>query len=131
MANLVNPFQLSDAWGDRPRPVGYCLRCQEQLRFYTPDPSQCQRCGWQFDPGRAETFRQGQTFLRWKFWFPGFCLAVTCGVLSYAICLMTGELGWSQFGAVPVSFGANRGYGTRIKTWLLAMLGILAIVTVV
>lgn len=131
MATLDNPFQLPDAWGDKTRPFGYCLRCQEQLRFHTPDPSECHRCGWQFDPGRPETFGARRTFLRWKYWFPGFCLAVASGVLSYAICLMSGELGWSLFGAVPVSVGAILGYGTRVQTWLLTMLGILAIFTVV
>lgn len=131
MTNLTSPFQLPDAWGDRPRPVGFCLRCQEPLRFYTPDPSQCHCCRWQFDPARPETFGTRRTFLRWKYWFPGFCLAVASGVLSYAVCLLSGELGWSLFGAVPVSFGAILGFGTRVRTWLLTLLGVVTIVTVI
>lgn len=114
-----------------PVPPRYCLRCQERLRDHLAEPSQCHKCGWQFDPARPETYRTDRMFLRWKFWFPGFCLAVACGVLSYAVCLTSGELGWSLFGAVPLSFGAILGYGTRVRTWLLAVLGILAIFTVV
>ena len=131
MAHFDSPFGLADAWEGKPRPIGFCLRCQERLRMYRPEPSQCHLCQWQFDPLRPETFRTDRMFLRWKFWFPGFCLAVATGVLSYAAMFTSGELGWSLFGAVPVSFGAILGYATRLQTWLLTMLGVVATFTVV
>jgi len=85
----------------------------------------------QFDPARPETFSTHRGSSRWKFWLPGFLLAVTIGTLTYAGCLQSGEMGWSLFVAVPVSFGAILGYACRVQTWAYAVLGILAIASVV
>jgi hypothetical protein len=112
-------------------PPRYCLRCQELLPWTESEPGQCFQCGLQFDPAEPATYREGRTFLRWKFWFPGFCLAVASGVISYVICLQSGELGMALFFAVPVSVGAILGYGTRVHVWLLGLLGLAAITCIV
>lgn len=111
-----------------PDPV-YCLRCNEQLEV--AGQSRCPTCGLQYDTNRCETFRRHPHFLRWKFWFPGLCLSIVSGVLSYAVCLQNGDLGWALFVAVPVSFGAILGYATRVRAWLLAMLMVTVVTSVV
>lgn len=111
-------------------PPKYCRRCAVDLPP-VDHPSYCPACSLQFDPARPETFATHRGSSRWKFWLPGFLLAVTVGTLSYAGCLQGGEMGWALFVAVPVSFGAILGYACRVQTWAYAVLGILAITSVV
>jgi hypothetical protein len=108
----------------------YCRRCSAELPV-CDRPSICAGCGWQYDPSRPVTYATHPTSSRWKFWLPGFLLSVAVGTLSYAACLQGGEMGYALFFAVPVSFGAILGYGTRVQTWAYAVLGILTITTVV
>ncbi len=109
----------------------YCRRCGEVLAS-TNQPAICLSCGLQYDLARPDTYATHRSSSRWKFWLPGFLLAVLVGTLTYAGCLQTGtEMGWSLFIAVPVCLGAILGYACRVQTWAFAVLGILAIVTVV
>jgi hypothetical protein len=94
-------------------------------------PLHCEYCGLQFDPARSETYASRRGSSRWKFWLPGFLLSVTVGTLAYAACLQSGEMGYALFFAVPVSFGAILGYATRVQTWGLVALAILAIASVI
>ena len=112
------------------KPAKYCRRCSVDLPPID-QPACCLACGLQFDPARPETFATHRGSSRWKFWLPGFLLAVTIGTLTYAGCLQSGEMGWSLFVAVPVSFGAILGYACRVQTWAYAVLAILAITSVV
>jgi hypothetical protein len=108
----------------------YCLKCQAPLPAAGDNPK-CTECGWQFNPDDPATYRTHQSLSRWTYWFPGFCLAVASGVISYAICLQSGEMGLALFIAVPISIGAILGYGTR-PTWaILILLGIAAVGSVV
>jgi hypothetical protein len=111
-----------------PEPV-YCLRCNSAL--YAQGQAACPSCGLQYDRDDAATYRATPQFLRWKYWFPGFCLSIASGVISYALCLTGGDLGFALFVAVPISFGAILGYATRAHIWLLAFLGIVVITSVV
>jgi hypothetical protein len=129
---------VGDAWGKFSEteqgmavPPRFCLRCQELLPWYEQESPQCLKCGLQFNPGEPSTFRTQRQMARWKFWFPGFCLAVASGVISYAVCLLSGDMGVALFCAVPVSVGAILGYGTRVHWWLVGMLGIVAIAAIV
>jgi hypothetical protein len=112
------------------KPATYCKRCSVDLPP-VEQPGYCLACGLQFDPARPETFATHRGSSRWKFWLPGFLLAVTIGTLTYAGCLQSGEMGWSLFVAVPVSFGAILGYACRVQTWAYVVLAILAISSVV
>lgn len=111
-------------------PDRYCLRCQEPLPWYDEGPIFCPRCRFACDPNDPRTFLTRRTRVGWKYWFPGFALAVISGVLSYALCLQTGELGIALFFAVPISFGAILGYGTRVEVWLAITLAVVAISSV-
>jgi hypothetical protein len=108
-----------NTWDRPPR----CLRCGEVLN-YLPDIGECGQCGLQYDYNNPATFTLKPPFLLWKFWFPGFLAALISGIVSYAVCLQAGELGYALFVAVPVSVGAILGYATRTRYWLLALLGI-------
>ena len=109
----------------------YCRRCAELLPVVNR-PALCPNCGLQYDPARANTYATHRSSSRWKFWLPGFLLSVTIGTLTYAGCLQTGgEMGYSLFFAVPISFGAILGYACRLQTWAFAIVGILAICSVV
>ncbi|MGI8979045.1 MAG: hypothetical protein ACR2FY_07455 [Pirellulaceae bacterium] len=109
----------------------YCRRCGGQL-VKLDQPGICPFCGLQYDPARAETYATHRSSSRWKFWLPGFLLSVLVGTLTYAGCMqVSGEMGWSLFIAVPICLGAILGYACRVQTWAFAVLGILAIVSVV
>ncbi len=107
----------------------YCLRCQEALPE-TATLAICRRCNLQNDPANPETYRTGRR-RGWTFWFPGFCLSVAAGVISYGACLQSGDLGLALFVAVPISFGAILGYSTRTGIGVLAMLGVATLLSVV
>jgi hypothetical protein len=69
--------------------------------------------------------------VRWKFWFPGFALAVASGAISYAVVFLSGEMGFALFVAVPVSFSAILGYATNARFWSVLFLSIIVIAGVV
>jgi len=91
----------------------------------------CSRCGLEYTLRDPSSYRSQPTFLRWKFWFPGLMLAIVSGVLSYGIVLSSGEMGWSLFFCVPISFGAIVGYATRAMIWIVIGLGLSAVAGVV
>jgi hypothetical protein len=70
-------------------------------------------------------------FLRWKFWFPWFCLAVLAALIAYGTILYNGELGYALFFAVSFSMGGIIGYTTRLQVWLTLVLTIMATTLVV
>lgn len=106
----------------------YCLRCNQDL--YPKGKASCPSCNHEYDSNDEATFRRQPLFLRWKYWFPGLCLSIASGAISYAVCLQNGELGFALFVAVPVSFGAILGYGTRVGTFLKILLITTAILSV-
>ena len=107
-----------------------CLKCQYPLA--ETGPSECHWCGQPYDTNDPDSYLPRPVFLRWKFWFPGLCLSIVSGVLSYAVCLLAGDLGFALFVAVPVSFGAILGYSVARASYLtLILLGFTAIIGVV
>jgi hypothetical protein len=117
---------------DEPNPAAtpFCRRCTGQLPKID-QPANCPSCGLQYDLSRPDTYATHRGSSRWKFWLPGFFLSVALGTLSYALCLQTGNMGTALFFAVPVSFGAILGYGTRMQTWAYVVLGTVAICSVI
>ncbi len=103
---------------------GFCRRCQQRLY---PGNTQCGRCGQIFDQHDTTTYLANREFFVWRFWFPGFCLAVAAGVISYAAIMVSGEMGSALFISVPISFGAILGYATRGGKILLLVLATLAV----
>jgi len=122
---MSSPRSIYDSYRD---PV-YCLRCNQAL--YELGQATCTSCGWQYDTERPETYRSEPMFLRWKYWFPAVCLSVASGVISYAMCLTTGELGFALFVAVPISFGSILGYATRAHVWFVVLLALVVVGAVV
>ncbi len=125
-----NPTTISTA-GAALAATPYCRRCGEKL-VRLNQPAVCLSCGLQYDPARADTYATHRSSSRWKFWLPGFLLAVLLGTLTYAGCLQIGrDMGWSLFIAVPVCFGAILGYGCRVQAWAFGVLAILVIASVI
>ena len=108
----------------------FCLRCLSPLEGDSVDQSRCQDCGLAFNPSDDETYSVAVRN-RWKFWFPGLCLAISLGVISYGVTLTAGDMGLSLFVGVPVSIGAILGYATRVRVWGLLLLAAVAIPAVV
>lgn len=109
----------------------YCRRCGQGLAT-ADQPAICLTCGLQYDPARPETYAIHSSSSRWKFWVPGFLLAVLLGTLTYAGCLQIGrDMGWSLFIAVPVCFGTILGYGCRVQAWAFGVLAVLVITSVI
>jgi hypothetical protein len=124
---MIGVIQRDSAF--TPSDSGYCRECQASL---VGCGRKCLKCGRAFDPTDPQSFRRRQVFLRWNFWFPGFCLAVASGILSYGFCLMNGsDLGLALFVGVPVSVGAILGYSTRIGVFGTMLLWILSLPAVV
>jgi hypothetical protein len=107
-----------------------CLRCAAELPP-AEGPAICPACGLQYDPARPETYTTRRGSSRWKFWLPGFLCSVAVGTLAYALCLQTGDMGYALFFSVPVSFGAILGYATRMQTWALVSVAVIAIASVI
>jgi ribosomal protein L37E len=127
----VSEAAVTPTTSTTPAVTPYCRRCGEQLLTLN-QPSICGACGLQYDPARPETYATHRSSSRWKFWLPGFLLSVLIGTLTYAGCLQSGAtMGWALFVAVPICFGAILGYACRLQTWAFAVLGILAIATVI
>lgn len=109
---------------------GFCLECSHPLPMVA-DGKYCPQCLLQFDPLRPETYSPTPWASRWKFWLPGFVAAVASGVISYALCLLGGEMGWALFVAVPISYGTILGYGTRMQTWLVTVALVVGVASMV
>jgi hypothetical protein len=111
----------------------FCLRCQEPLSYFNSGPWRCWKCDLPFDPHDAQSFLLWRTPLKWKFWFPGFCLSVLLGVLAYALLLPTREFAIPLLAAAPTCLGCLLGYGGRAWTrlfGLLAMCGVFSLIAV-
>ena len=98
----------------------YCSRCLEPLSFFASGPWYCWKCSRRFDPHDAKTYSSQRALLRWKYWFPGFCLAVGAGVLVYALLVATGALAIALAIAAAVSLGALLGYGASVRVRVAA-----------
>jgi hypothetical protein len=120
--------------GTRLREPHYCLRCRTRLRPYRLhelEQSRCPRCKLPYDPDDPATYSTRGMALRWKFWLPGFGLAVLAGVVAYATILWTGDLGYALFFAVAFSVGGVIGYTTRLALWLTVVLAAVAVTVIV
>jgi len=108
----------------------YCLRCHSPLDESSISESRCPGCGLTFNPDDNHTYYVAVK-AHWRFWFPGLCLAIGLGVLSYAVTLTVGDMGSPLFVGVPVAIGAILGYATRVKVWSRLLLAAITIPSVV
>src|SRR5687767_15356268 len=91
-----------------PPPAKRCLTC-----YYVLDhlpTAQCPECGRPFDPLNPFTYTVKPPFLWYRYWLPGFALAVVLGLLMYAMLIPVTGFGWSVTLAVPVMVGGLIGY---------------------
>jgi hypothetical protein len=91
----------------------------------------CPQCRLAYDPNNPATYSTQPMFMRWRFWVPGFCLAVLTAIAAYAFILWTGQMGYALFLGVSFGMGAILGYMTRVSTWMTLLLTLFAIPCVV
>ena len=105
-----------------------CLRC-----FYILDglpETRCPECGLGFDPADPRTYSIKPPFIWWKYWLPGFLLAVTLGLVACLWLLYTSGYGWSTALLIPFCLGCTIGYGCKVRSFLIFLLLVGALFTV-
>lgn len=114
-----------------PPPVDYaalpgrtprCLGCGYTLTGL-PEP-RCPECGRFFDPASPSTFTYKPPLVRWRYWVPGFMLALGGGLALYAFAAVFAGFSWATTLVVPACAGALLGYGTRVRPFVLVVLGL-------
>jgi hypothetical protein len=110
------PLQWTGHETDRPP---RCLSCAYVLTGL--DGLRCPECGRHFDPRDPRTYTTKPPFLAWKFWLPGFSLALIGASIGAAALLMMGNWGASLWFAVPFAAGSLLGYRFRSRWWVLGM----------
>lgn len=97
-----------------------CLRCAYVLEGL--EESRCPECGQEFNIHNPETYTTKPPFLGWKFWLPGFALALIGGTLGFIVLLGAGNWGWPLWFAVPFAAGSLLGYRVRCQWFIIGIL---------
>lgn len=105
-------------------PAKRCLGCFYVLDHLPTD--QCPECGRAFDPHDPSTYTIKPPFVWWRYWLPGFGLAVVLGLAAYALLIPVTGFGWAVTLAVPVLVGGVVGYSVRLGWWAAVTVGVLA-----
>ena len=106
-----------------------CLNCGYVL--WGLPAGACPECGRTFDPENPETYSTHPPFVRWRYWLPGFLLAVGGGTVLYIFLMLLAGWGLAVTVAAPFALGAAIGYGCRAKAWGLILLGFAAVIIIV
>jgi rRNA maturation protein Nop10 len=107
-----------------------CLDCGYVL--WGLPAGRCPECGRDFDPENPNTYSTHPPFVRWRYWLPGFLLAVGGGALFYILLILLAGWGWAVTLAAPFALGAAIGYGCRTKAaWGLVLLCLAAVIIIV
>jgi hypothetical protein len=102
-----------------------CLSCGYVLTGLI-EP-RCPECGRAFDVNDPTTYSTKPLFVRWKFWLPGFLLALGAGVVLYLLLLWLAGWGAAVSLVAPFCLGAVLGYGCRVRAFTYVVLfGLLA-----
>ncbi len=107
-------------------------RCRQCAYILTHlEVARCPECGTQFDPEIESTYLRHPGFVFWKFWLPGFLLAVGGGVLLCVLFLSANSLGWGLAIGCPFTLGGLLGYGIRAPIWWSIILALAALTVIV
>lgn len=89
--------------------------------------NRCPECGTPFDFDDPDTYTLKPPLVRWRFWLPGLLLAVGGGMASYLVVLGLAGFGAAGTLVLPACVGAIIGYACRVRTFLIVLLGLVAI----
>lgn len=106
-----------------------CITCGYVLWGLTA--GKCPECGRYFDPAIPATVTTNTPFVLWRYWLPGFLLALGGGIVLYIAILTIAGFGWAVTLVAPIALGAAIGYGCPVRTRLHILLGLCAIITIV
>ncbi len=106
-----------------------CIRCYYILDGL-PEP-RCPECGLVFDPADPNTWTNKLPFVWWKYWLPGFLLAIVVGILSFSFLLPAYGYGWTVTLVTPLCIGAITGYACRVRTFFIVLLAMMVVFVVI
>jgi hypothetical protein len=106
--------------------VPRCLTCGYFLIGIDKQP--CPECGRWFDLEDPRTFSLKPPFIWWRYWLPGFALAVGLGIALFAALIFMVGFGWAASVVLPASLGAILGYGCRLPKAVLILTVLAAVV---
>ena len=82
----------------------------------------CPECGRAFDWTTPGTYSTKPLFDGWRYWLPGFLLALTTGAILFPLLIYLDGFRWTVTLALPVCLGAIIGYGCRVSRLVQAMI---------
>src|SRR5947209_7206968 len=103
----------ADVMNDTPM----CLGCGYTL-LGLPEP-RCPECGRPFDLSDPRTYTTKPPLVRWRYWAPGFALALGVGLASYVLLIQVAGFGWAVTLVLPFCLGTLIGYSCRVKVFVL------------
>jgi hypothetical protein len=93
------------------QPAPRCIGCGYTLHGL-PE-ARCPECGRTFDLRDSRTYTTKPPFVRWRYWLPGFLLALVGGSLLLLFITLFAGFSWAATLALPLAAGALLGYGVR------------------
>ncbi len=106
-----------------------CLDCGYILSGL--DTARCPECGRPFDLRDSTSYSTKPLFNRWRFWLPGFLLALGAGALLYPLLIYYTGFRWTVTLLIPLCLGTLIGYGCRVSRGLQGMLGLIVLCALV
>jgi hypothetical protein len=104
-----------------------CLTCGYALTGL-PEP-RCPECGRPFDLANPKSFTFNPPFVGWRYWLPGFLLALITGLISYVILIQLVGFGWTVSLVLPFCLGSIIGFGCRSGYLMQILLALFLIVS--
>jgi hypothetical protein len=99
-----------------------CLKCGYILTGL--DAARCPECGSAFDLNDSSSYSTKPLFDRWRFWLPGFLLALGAGAVLYPLLIFYVGFGNTVTLLLPLCLGALIGYACRVSRFLSILLAL-------
>ncbi|HZS10930.1 MAG TPA: hypothetical protein VFA38_01690, partial [Nitrospirales bacterium] len=101
-------------------PEPRCLDCGYILAGL--EAARCPECGRPFDLALPATYTTKPLLQRWRFWLPGFLLALGLGAVAFPLLIHFVGFGWTVTLGLPLCLGALIGYSARVSPFIQILL---------